>query len=973
MEFSRRRWTLTIAPSGLALEGRKGPVQVPPDGLLGLRLRRLWFVWALLGPTGRLAWLPGLDRSAAEVLSREIRAAGLSKQLGAIRAWQEKVDSTLERFRLEQRWLPREELDRLEAARPSGAFRDQLRTTDVWNHLEEDQVASFARLDRDLVAEVEDLNDRTMAKELRDRKKFFKTIERTPLTEEQSKAVICFDNRVQLLAAAGSGKTSVMVARAAYAVARGFVEPERILLLAFNRDAADELQERVRERFSASGISSEGVRASTFHAFGFDCIGQATGKKPSLGRWVEQERESEKILEIAKELTAEDTSFRRAWEEYRLIYGSQRYPLGEETPTGRDKEKKRPSFETARGELVKSFGEQQIANWLFLNGVEYEYERPYEVDTATAQYRQYRPDFYYPAIDAWHEHWAIGHDGEPQFEGYKSGMEWKKELHRKHKTDLIETTSSNIYRFGMGELEKQLVSRGIEFDWDPGRLKGAPGRNLFIQEKDLTRTILTFMSHVKAAGLSRRTIEKKVSGSSIEFAQARARVFLSIYWKIHDRWEADLAKDRSIDFNDMLLKAAEHVSSGRYDPPYDLILVDELQDTSRARAKLIQGLLKPPNRYFLGVGDDWQAINRFAGADISVMSEFTEWFGEGPQLALTKTFRCTQAVCEVASDFIMKNPAQLKKKMKSALGADGAPIHILAPPPVGPDEVPPKGRDDQTRRTVRHALQMLSEEVTEGRIRPTKTDRVTVDILGRYRFDREHSLPQSPPKNLDVRFRTVHGSKGLEADCIIVPGLVSDIYGFPSAVVDDPVLALAMPRPDDFPDAEERRLFYVAMTRARQRVILLTQNENPSPFIFELLGQSYSRRVKSDFIREGVGGPCHRCKEGKLAWREGKYGPYLKCSRYPACDFLQNDKQPAPKRPTRSASRGGSTRTTTQRQAAAPRARYSSQAREQSTSGLVVITAKKKNPCPICNKWVEEGQTIAKLPTETSWAHLSCR
>jgi DNA helicase-4 len=975
MNWSGRRWQLVVTHQGLSLEGRKGPLSVTPNGLLDLEVRRSWFVWTLKGPTGRLAWLPGLSRTDADVLSGEIRSAALYERLRALDDWRADVDGTFQRHQAEQRWLPREELDRLQASRPGKDFRDSLRKSTTWNRLEAHQVASFEQLDRDLVGEAERLNLEITKKELRDRKEFFRTIERTPLTEEQAKAVICFDNRVQLLAAAGSGKTSVMVARAAYAVARGFIKPERVLLLAFNKAAADELQERVAERFAAAGIDSKGVRASTFHAFGLECIAKATGKKPSLGRWVEQGRESEKILEIVRELSAEDDAFRRSWEDYRLIYGSQRYPLGEGTPTDRDKEKRRPGWLTARGEIVKSEGEQQIANWLLLNGVEYEYEKPYEYDTATATHRQYAPDFYYPAIDCWHEHWAIGHDGEPpeKFKGYAESMQWKKEEHRRRGTDLIETTWSNIYRYGMGELEKQLLSRGVKLERDSSRLiTAAAGRNLFVKEQDLTRTILTFMSHVKAAGLSRGDIEKKIEDAGVAFAQGRARVFLDIYWKIHDRWEADLAKERSIDFNDMLLQAAEHVSARRYTPPFDLILVDELQDTSRARAKLLQGLLNQPQRFLLGVGDDWQAINRFAGADISVMTEFAEWFGEGPQLALTKTFRCTQVICDVARDFIMQNPAQFEKEMTSAQGAGGVPIHILAPPPVGPDEIQPKNREDQTRRTVAYALRKLSEDAAKGLIRPTRGGKVTVDVLGRYSFDREHAMAGSPPANLQVTFRTVHGSKGLEADCIIVPGLVSETYGFPSAIVDDPVLALAMPRPDDFPDAEERRLFYVAVTRARQRVILLTQNENPSPFIFELLGESERTQITSEFIREGVGDPCHRCESGKLTWKEGKYGPFLSCSRYRACDFLQDDSRAkvATQRRSRAAP-GSGTRAVQQGQAAAARAEYSPGNNKSSGARRVVMVARLTGWCSACRCAVEPGQLITQGSKE-NWIHADC-
>ena len=129
----------------------------------------------------------------------------------------------------------------------------------------------------------------------------------------------------------------------------------------------------------------------------------------------------------------------------------------------------------------------------------------------------------------------------------------------------------------------------------------------------------------------------------------------------------------------MLVQAAGHLEPVTSDRPYDLVMVDEFQDASQARARLIRGLVKTPGRFLLAVGDDWQSINRFAGADLSVMTNFEAWFGRGRQLALTTTFRCTQTICDVARNFVSKNPQQFNKPMRSAHQDPAAPIRVFEP------------------------------------------------------------------------------------------------------------------------------------------------------------------------------------------------------------------------------------------------------------------------------------------------------
>ena len=222
-----------------------------------------------------------------------------------------------------------------------------------------------------------------------------------------------------------------MVARAAYAVQRGFVAPERILLLAFNRDAAAELQERVGERFAAAGISSEGVIASTFHAFGLRAIGQATGRKPQLAPWVERNNGVDEWLRIVAALRETDATFRYRWDLYRLLFSHAPNDLNAGEPDGYDKDSGRSGYKTFAWEVVKSHGERLIADFLYLNGVRYEYERPYAFDAADAAHGQYRPDFYYPDINVWHEHWALDREGRApeSFVSYAEQMSWKRDLH----------------------------------------------------------------------------------------------------------------------------------------------------------------------------------------------------------------------------------------------------------------------------------------------------------------------------------------------------------------------------------------------------------------------------------------------------------------------------------------------------------------------------------------------------------------
>ena len=772
----------------------------------------------------------------------------------------------------EGRWIPRETIDHLLAVRPGAQVAEALRRApDVVAGLTPEQQNGVQFLSVDLDAWVVTHNESILALESTRHAAFFNTVESRPLTDEQIRAVVTLDNRVHVVASAGSGKTSVMVARAAYAIMRGFVQPDKVLLLAFNRDAAAELRTRVVDRLVALGLPSDGVTATTFHAFGLKVIGDATGRKPRAAAWLDGGQDTAMVCRIVDELRDRSPAFAYQWDLFRLVYPrASEAPDGGE-PDGYDKTSRATGFRTAHGEVVKSEGERLIADWLFFNGVPYQYERPYSVDVADRAHSQYRPDFFYPQLEVWHEHWGVDAQGKPpaHFTGYEESMRWKQALHREQGTTLVETTWAGIIDpQGLEQLGRQLTEHGATLDWNPDR--AAPGLTL-LRHEDLARLVRTFMAHVKSNSLDRITLEERVHERASAASAPRARLFLQLYWQIHDEWQARLRADDAVDFEDMLVEAAGHFEAERARSPYELVMVDEFQDASQVRARLTRALVQPSGRFLIAVGDDWQSINRFAGADISVMTDFEQWFGRGPTLRLQTTFRCPQTLCDVASAFVTKNPRQLTKAVVSAHQQAGAPVTLVQVP----------GADGVTQALTAR-LDALAARIARGD-EPTAPGRnLSVFVLGRYHFDRD-LLPRRRWAGLDVTFKTVHGSKGLEADFVMIPNLTNGRYGFPSNIEDDPVLDLAMADPDAYPHAEERRLLYVALTRARRAVTLFAVAGQESQFVVELLEAGKLDLRTADGRRAETVKICPSCQEGTLVQRSGPYGKFLGCSNFPRC------------------------------------------------------------------------------------------
>ncbi|PWK32330.1 UvrD-helicase domain-containing protein [Cupriavidus plantarum] len=901
-------WRLTLQGLTLSLtvHGTTYEANISDDESYGVGRGIFWTDITIYPDHSSPIKVDGLPNAQGADLAGAVQAAQTEERLRkdieflrdahqTVLGWLEYKTRQEQKVERERRWLTHEMQAAIELARPT----IDLRAVDA--RMQEPTVRvrlgyeaavmerSFIQWKTNHRLQWASLNDAHTGRELIACKDLFDRVERKPLTEEQARAVICFDNRVQVVASAGSGKTSTMVAKAAYAISRSFVSPKQIVMLAFNKQAAVELAERAAKSFERLGMGDISVEALTFHSLGLSVIGKATKQKPDIPDWATDTVGGvRKLTEIVDKIKDSSPAFRTQWDLFRFVFGRDLPTFGSLSAPDVWDENGNGQTLTIDGHRVRSREEAMISDWLFYNGVDYLYEERYKLNTADEDHRQYRPDFYYPSIDVYHEHFALDAAGNApaHFVGYLSGVAWKRKLHRENGTSLIETTSNQI-RTGVAfnHLADELTGRGIRLDPNPDREIPAGGQKP-MEASELVGLVRTFISHAKSNCLTADALRERLNAMPEDSFKHRHRMFLEIAVPIIEAWDAALANDGGIDFEDMLNLAAEHLESGRYEAPYELIMADEFQDASRARARLCRALVKKPGRYLFAVGDDWQSINRFAGADVSVMTGFREWFGHGQVLKLEQTFRCPQSLCDVSSQFVSKNPRQIKKNVKSDTPAIGPTLRAF--------QVDSK---EKLADAIEQFIGTLSDRVREGSIPVGSNGKVSVYVLGRYNADRRY-VPSNKGRFgrwVDVSFLTIHRSKGSEADYIVLPEMISALRGrsFPNTRADDPVLALAMPAGDDYPQSEERRLFYVALTRARRGVIMFTTRGQHSSFLRELESDGAIAITDSD------GEPIHEeecpsCKHGVLVSRTGPYGEFRSCSNFPACRYKPRKKMGAP-------------------------------------------------------------------------------
>lgn len=687
-------------------------------------------------------------------------------------------------------------------------------------------------------------------------------VEGRKLDRQQLKCIAEDVDNQLVIAGAGTGKTTTILGKIKYLLKSGECKPEEILALSFTNASASEMSERIAMETGAE------LDAMTFHKLGLSIISKVEKTVPkitkiNLHKFI-REQLQDKISGIKYLQTLSHYfiySFNNARSEFDFKSQNEYEEYIRLNPPA-----------TLSGEKVKSYGEMDIANFLFENGVKYIYEHPYKIDTRNEEYGQYYPDFYLPEYDIYIEYFGVNRKFEvPEYfssnhgmraqGAYRASMNWKRKLHERNHTKLVECfayeKSEDIL---LCNLRNNLEKQGVKFSpIEPQELWDIVSQN---SKSNFDNIVSLFETIINLAKSNQYSIEYLYQKSSI----CAERDLLSLVELIFEEYSKYLIEHNEIDFNDMINLAASYIEKGKYTHNYKYVIVDEYQDISSSRYSLLKTLRNSSPYKLFCVGDDWQSIYRFAGSDIDYILNFEHYWGSSVTSKIETTYRFSPQLVEISSDFIMRNPKQIKKKIVSHRVAD-----ILA-------------FGEINGYTDRYAIQFMFDKIQHL---PKDS---SVFLIGRYAFDVNLldnqdflnyyydnqsglvTVKYSRRPDLDISFLTAHKSKGLQADYIFIINNKNTKAGFPTKIQDSPILHLLLKNQEEFPYAEERRLFYVALTRAKKKVFVVTVKGLESEFIRELQ-ETYQQEIKDKRFE------CPECG-GRLIKRSGPYGEFLGCSSY---------------------------------------------------------------------------------------------
>ena len=664
-------------------------------------------------------------------------------------------------------------------------------------------------------------------------KNFFDHCLKYPLDKQQRRSIVSEEDNCLVVSSAGSGKTSSIVGKVKYLTEIKGIVPERILLISYTNKAAAELTER---------MATNGLKGYTFHKLAIDIIGKTTGTKPSIC-----DNTDSLFVDIYHKLL-DKSSFKKSIVEYFIDYQTNEADWEQRKNERREQlsEQKNVQLKAMFPDMdgsaiyVRSEQEQKICFVLSSLGIKFKYEEPYEHQLADEMHSQYRPDFsiYFEQGEVtkriYLEHFGVDEHGlvpawfakdkgvtyEEANQKYNDGITWKKAAHEKFGTQLLVTSSADFHYSDIRDkLRKLLDDAGVPIQektdeelYDLVLPKGSK------QEKAFIRLVVTFVTLVKSSCKSVKEVLKQAKNADDERS---VFIIKNIIQPIYERYINALSDNNQIDFTDAILQATE-ICRTSHPVEYDYIIVDEFQDISVDRYNFLKVLREgnSPAKLYC-VGDDWQSIYRFSGSDMALFNQFPEYFGATEINKIETTYRFGEPLVSLSSNFIQRNKVQIQKNIHSFSLEMRTELEFCA----------------YDRRDYCNTIGQLVASIPSDK---------SIFLLGRYSFDDYYLsfMYQSIKEGnrfyyviggRKIEFLTVHKSKGLEADYVILLQCNKDTYGFPSQVSDDPVLNYVLTKSDQFPYGEERRLFYVAITRAKIKTLVLYDKRFPSVFVDEFL------------------------------------------------------------------------------------------------------------------------------------------
>ena len=435
-------------------------------------------------------------------------------------------------------------------------------------------------------------------------------------------------------------------------------------------------------------------------------------------------------------------------------------------------------------EFVGSTDEVEVANILYIKGVKYTYEQTtygsvFHIFNKKIHYYNFKNPYYtLLCIDL------------NKINIYKSNLYEKGLLF--HVEKILNNNNITTFPLDYEKIYKDMLHNNNDYIFS------------------LKKLIINFMNVYKSGTKKIDELEKESRGNTIEYA------FIHIFKEIYNKYEEHLYNKHAIDINDMLIKATELTKDKYNYKQYKYILIDEFQDTSLVRYSLIHNIIKHTNAKLIAVGDDFQSIYRFSGCNVDLFINFQKYFGSFKISYIENTYRNSQELIDIAGSFVMKNPNQIKKKLYSSKHID-FPIEIYY-------------YDDLSTELLKiiNTLSTGESKLILGR------NNKDINLLenNSIRLEKDYIYVKTIKEK--IPYLTVHKSKGLEYDYIFIINMIDSINGFPSKIEESNILKMVLPKEEEYPYAEERRLFYVALTRAKEKVFIFAPKKNPSIFIKEI-------------------------------------------------------------------------------------------------------------------------------------------